>query len=266
MNELRSLGPARFVTSSLDDRKATSELRNQLSSFLSRVIEEKLLEEILKGASEISLEGLPVTDEDLKLLLSYYPSLVSCDLSECTRLTDEGLKSIPPSIENLYLRGLPLLKGDFLKHIATWPSLKTLDLSQTEIDFVRLHKLKQLEHLKVVYLWQCRKLVDKNLEWLTEKQLDHLDISYCTSLTDACARALLGVRKIDLDGCNYITDKAMEILSSSCLLEAISLERCQFITPDGIKLFKADVKVSYGLQINDPHSERGSSSTASAKL
>ncbi len=225
-------------------QQTTRDLKNQLSPFLAKVIKEELLECILKGPVKLSLEGLPVTNDDLKIILSYCPSLKWCDLSECTLLTDEGLKCIPLNIESLFLRGLPQLKGESLDYlVSSCPSLQTLDLSQTEINFSHLPKLANLPHLKVLLLWQCRKLEDSHLEWLKGKKFKHLDISYCTSLTDACTSALLGAKKIDLDGSNYLTDKGIKTLSHSGRLKEISLIRCKLITSAGISLFKKEVVV-----------------------
>jgi len=222
-------------------------LKPQLTSFLSESIDDELLRSIVTGSlKELSLEGLPVTDQDLKILLSYCPLLEFCDLSECTLLTDEGINQLSlPNIKHLFLRGLPLLKGNFLDHLATFTNLETLDLSQTNLKFTNLHKLKHLNHLNVLYFWQCRQLKDQDLEWLREKNLKVLDVSYCTSLTDKCTSMLVGVKTIFLDGVNYISDKGLDPLIHSPQLEKISLYRCRRITETAIHSFPEKVIVEH---------------------
>lgn len=218
------------------------DLRRQLSPLLSETIQDELLENILTGSTtELSLERLPVTDQDLEILLSYCPLLTSCDLSECTFLTSEGLKHLPSHIKNLYLRGLPNLKEEIFNDLAAYSSLEILDLSQTHVNFDQLHQLNHLSNLKVLFFWQCRQLTDKNIEWLKGKEIKLLDVSYCTSLTDQCIPTLMGAEVLSLDGLNYISDQGLTSLLKSNRLKQISLYNCPRITEKTARLFPPNI-------------------------
>lgn len=219
-------------------------LKRRLSSSLSNTISQRLLEKIISGMLlDLSLEGLPATDQDIEILMSYCPILRSCDLSECTEISGSCLKKMPSSLQHLFLRGLPNLTEECLDHLSTLSLLTTLDLSQNHFDLTHLKKLVNLKNLENLYFWQCRVLKNKDIEWLSGKRLKKLDLSFCTQLTDECLPFIKSAKKIYLDGVNYITNEGFAAFSDAVQLETISLSRCRRITQAVISNFPCQTRV-----------------------
>ncbi|MDP1879333.1 MAG: hypothetical protein Q8K60_00160, partial [Parachlamydiaceae bacterium] len=83
----------------------------------------------------IFMDCLSIKDKHLEYYLDESHKVY--DLSECSKLTSEGIKSIPsyaPNLTHLYLRAIPNLKSDCLESISTLSKLECLDLSQTYFD------------------------------------------------------------------------------------------------------------------------------------
>jgi len=74
-----------------------------------------------------------------------------CDLSECTLLTNEGIKTLPVGIKNISLRGIPNLTDQVFNELVNLKDLETLDLSQCHMEFNRLSKTKQLNLKKLFF-------------------------------------------------------------------------------------------------------------------
>lgn len=203
----------------------------ELSEVALKAIDRDLLKEILKGSvEELSLEKLPINDQDLRLLLSYCPKLKSLDLSESTLLTNEGLKAVPRTVHHLFLRGLPLLTEELFDDLLSCHGLETIDLSQTNLK--NLTPLRHFSNLRNIFLWQCRQLKDDGLAWLKWKRLDHLDLSFCTGLTDGVVPYLMGVERIDLDGVNFLTSERVNGLAASEQLRRVSVARCHRVNKE----------------------------------
>lgn len=204
--------------------------RTQLSPLASQFIRDDLLSAILSGSLEkLSLEKCPINDQDLQLLLSYCKHLTHLDLSEATFLTNEGLKSISKDIQHLSLRGLPLLTEEILDELLQYSSLETVDFSQNHFSMTQLSKLQTLPNLNRLFLWQCRQLRDDDLLWVRNRAFQHLDLSYCTSLTDECLPFLSQSKVLNLDGINFITTMGIASLNASIVLEKISLANCPHV-------------------------------------
>lgn len=216
----------------------TTYLKSQLSHFLAQTIDEQLLRHIVSGdLKTLSLDGLRITENDLKVILSYCPKLTGCDLSECTELSEESLTHLSPKTLHLFLRSLPKLTVATPLYLTAFVSLKTVDLSEATFNLRHLKELKQLKRLETLYLWRCTQLTDEDLLWLEGRMMRHVDVSYCRQLTDRSLTTLKRVTKLSLDGLNYITNEGLSVLSASAHLREVSLYRCPLITPQGRRCF-----------------------------
>ncbi len=176
----------------------------------------------------IYLDCLSLKDQELEYYLDN--TVTVFDLSECAYLTSEGVKKIPvlaPKIMKLGLRAIPKLNATCFSSIGTLTNLELLDLSQNYFEPEHLHELSVLPNLKMLFLWQCRLIGDKDLKWLKNKKITLLDISYCNQLSNKCLKYLQGVANICLDGLNYITSEGVkQLVDSSQELKSLSLKRC----------------------------------------
>lgn len=230
--------------SSFYHRSRLDTVKALLSPTLSNAISDELLENILSGTlDKLSLERLAVNNSDLNILLSYCPHLKALDLSECPLLTDEALQYIPADIEEIYLLGIPGLTENIFDYISRFKLLKVLDLSKTNFDLHELNKLEGLQNLEVLYFWECRKLKDKNLMWLKDKEMKTVEVSKCICLSDVALTFLKKTQKIILDGLSLITDEGLNELFTSNYLKELSLYSCPRITKKSWENCPAQTKI-----------------------
>lgn len=189
-----------------------------------------VLLEDLQQLSHFDCSGCRGFNDRAVSSLSRLTHLQHCDLSDCTELTDDGIASLPPSIQYLSLRGLPNLTENALVHVQKFDSLISLDLSQNCFLGNTLKKLVSLTQLDTLYLWQCRRLKDADLSWLEGKVMRRVDVSFCTQLTNIALRYFQKVNELSLDGCQYLTDDGLFLLSRAKHVRTVSFERCPRIT------------------------------------
>lgn len=95
--------------------------------------EEAAQEATLFELKELSCQGKPITDEQLKMVLAHCPGLQALNLRGCTKLTDDTLFTLmyPPGISIKGLRGLaapdPLQRSCGSVELLC-PQLKKIDL------------------------------------------------------------------------------------------------------------------------------------------
>lgn len=192
--------------------------------------------------TEIDMEGTQISNDQLIFIFKKCPNIQSCELAECTQLTEESLKLMPKKVTVLSLRSLPRLQVTIFDLCCQLTHLQTLDLSKTHVDMRGLKKLKDLHHLKQLFLWQCPQLNDEDLEWLKEKFLYKLDVSYCPGLTGACLVFLKKIWDLEIDA-NHVSGEGLLELATSDYLQKISLTKLKD-PPDNLRaFFKGHVEV-----------------------
>eukprot|EP01122_Echinamoeba_exundans_P007872 TRINITY_DN2508_c0_g1_i1.p1 TRINITY_DN2508_c0_g1~~TRINITY_DN2508_c0_g1_i1.p1 ORF type:complete len:572 (+),score=78.98 TRINITY_DN2508_c0_g1_i1:23-1717(+) len=184
---------------------------------------------IQNAASLVSLTNLDlsetktITDDAILRTVSSLTKLESLNLSNCARLTSLGLDalvSISKSLKRLNLKGCTLCT--------------------TQKAMGKIGKLSNLESLSLA---NCRSLSDPALEFiggLTE--LVDLDLSMCISVSDnglrKFASKLPKLEKLNLSGCDMLTDTAWLFLAPLTQLKNLDFSNCDNLTALYVKPFK----------------------------
>ncbi|KAK4489681.1 hypothetical protein RD792_000314 [Penstemon davidsonii] len=150
---------------------------------------------------DLNLSGCKnVTDESLKLIAENYQGLQLLNLTRCIKLTDKGLQTILLSCSSLQSLNLYALS------------------SFTDIAY---KKISHLVHLQFLDLCGAQNLSDEGLSQIAKcKNLNSLNLTWCVRISDqgviAIAQGCRSLEFLSLFGIVGVTDKSLEVLSSSC--------------------------------------------------
>ena len=206
-----------------------------------------------------------VTDTILATVASKLTSLTILDVSECQRVTDQGVQHLSQltNLQELHL-GWNLKMVD--RALSALPAgLTKLDLSYcAEVSLIPLTP-NSLPHLAHLHLRRCPLVNDAGLNSLAAAApaLQHLDISYCINITSrglrclsslttlhtlnisACHRAatVLGLgslasvpslKTLDVSHLPRLDNGCMQAVSFVSQLQHLSLRECPRITDHGL--------------------------------
>lgn len=183
--------------------------------------------------SDLGLKNLT----DLKNLQE---NLYSLQISDCTNITEEGVKSVIAlkRLNNLYIQGCGF-SGVGLKGL----NLKVLMADRSSINDEGLHCIAEMNNLRSLGLSFCENITDTGLGELGALlQLEELDLNGCKQISDLGLRnlaTLKKLRKLDLRGCEKITDQGLQNLASLVNLQELNLEDCSQITGNGFSKLRA---------------------------
>ncbi|KAH9609981.1 hypothetical protein KSS87_007367 [Heliosperma pusillum] len=158
----------------------------------------------------ISLKGAcRVSDAGLNVIVSAAPVLRSLNLSQCSLLTDVGIKTIADSLGSI-VHELYLDDCDTLNAMNILPSLQRLvqlevlslrGISSVSDKFIKSLLISNGQNIKELVLANCVNLTDSSMKVIAEtcSQLCVLDLSYLRKLTD------IGMAHL-ANGCHGIQD------------------------------------------------------------
>lgn len=189
------------------------------------------LEQIRCGQTRIGDAGLAH--------LANLESLRAIDLSDCNRVTGEGVAHLSrlPNLKFLKVWG-PQIDDNSMDSIALMTSLEVLGLNDTQVTDSGIEKLDQLEKLKEVHLVRTR-TGDRSLAILSRMPDIHTLRLRDTEITDVGLESLTSLknlRKLDLSENNSpgITDACVGSLAKIESLEELNLWTTS-ITDEGVK-------------------------------
>ncbi|EIW64147.1 RNI-like protein [Trametes versicolor FP-101664 SS1] len=158
-----------------------------------------------------------VTNTTCTILATYCPKLVELDMSRCSNLDGEGIRSLASStllrgetlrLKVLRLSGLKRVTDEMMQRLGkAAPDLEVLDLSyarhlhNSAIDaFVSLteNEAKEVDSVELTAREAGRDPTDPSKYWKRVTRLRHLALSSCLMLTDhACTNLAFAVPKLE---------------------------------------------------------------------
>lgn len=180
---------------------------------LSKVADLRLKNLMLAGCEQLTNVGVVALTE-------HQTSLVSLDLSCCSRVTDPSLIAICRSLsglQNLCVRRCRAISNIGVSEIQALKNLVKLDLSNCDMvtsDGILIGLCNGINYtLRQLYLSGINNMTEDTVMKLAESlpNLTHLDLGYCiTAVTDAALQAIfqhqVWLQYLKLSGCNRITD------------------------------------------------------------
>ncbi|XP_054415588.1 F-box and leucine-rich repeat protein 13 isoform X3 [Pongo abelii] len=206
-----------------------------------------------------------VTDASFKSVDKNYPNLSHIYMADCKGITDSSLRSLSPLKQLTVLNLANCVRiGDMgLKQFLDGPAsikIRELNLSNcvqlSDASVMKLSErcpnlnylsLRNCEHLTaqgIGYIVNIFSLVSIDLSGTDISNeafckssviLEHLDVSYCSQLSDMIIKALaiycINLTSLSIAGCPKITDSAMEMLSAKChYLHILDISGCVLLT------------------------------------
>ncbi|XP_031574935.1 uncharacterized protein LOC116308603 isoform X2 [Actinia tenebrosa] len=160
----------------------------------------KLFFSVNRSLNSFAVSWSELDDETLVAMVSNQPELRSLTLTDCEKLRDQSLLSLPvhcPLLESIDLRGVAFVTDLGVVPMLDCPRLKTLSLAETSVTDITMFALAE-------------KCGDK---------LRDLDLSWCEELTDrgrcAMAESCTGLQSFALRQCTA-SRITMETLSIYC--------------------------------------------------
>jgi len=227
-----------------------------------------------KTMTECDLSGCKgITDQTIGVIARECKRLRAMNLARCSRVTDEGARSIAAiaNLEELTLTECMALTDKAMEHIsAGCPRLRTLKASSCTnlgsgalmaiakgcksietLDLSYLHNMRDAavvylseqcaSSLRTLVLGHCPGLTDKSIAQVGQscRQLQHLDISVCSKITDESineiAKGCHELKELNLAVCEKVTDAAICAVAQHCAdLEALNVSCCDKITDEAI--------------------------------
>ena len=224
----------------------------------------KALGEMFPNLESLDLTGATLNDKGLKALVSSLSRLKSLDLSLCREeITDNGLKDAlsSPSLESLEILDLSessaITDGFFEAVLSTLPGLKSLNLPTSTNDDFTLEKVVlsprfslKSQNLETLDLSQCSNVTDVGLKAVLPvlSSLKNLDLSSIPGVTDQILwnvfPLLPNLQSLDLHDCENITDRGLRKMFKVFAewdekqlpsLGSLNVEDCKWITKEGIE-------------------------------
>jgi hypothetical protein len=185
----------------------------------------------------LDLSGDQMINDGVLTELTTLVNLTELNLQGCWRITDLGLCTLPPTLEQLILHGcfhVGGLTGEALNHLT---ELQKLDVQDCVLMTDEgLHNMASMRMLRDLNLSQCVKVTDAGLFGLTSlRELSILRLDGCRKITDVGLRALAPLTKIhclDFNRCRGL--KTLRPLSALVALKFINLSGCVAVTDDSL--------------------------------
>lgn len=186
-----------------------------------------------------------VTDEGVRAL-SPLSSLKSLSLANCEEVTDEGVRAIAFShaaLTRLNLANCKAITTDGLRALATLTTLGKLDLSFRKVTVEDLAVLALVHSLTSLDLFACRveTCQGKPAAALTPlHSLTGLNVSCSRELTDEGLKTLVvffpALTQLRMDGCSAVTSSGVKALTTLSSLHTLNLSHCRAISEAGVGL------------------------------
>ncbi|KAM3869969.1 F-box and leucine-rich repeat protein 13 [Diretmus argenteus] len=204
----------------------------------------KAIAEVAK-LNTFSTEGNDhLTDVSWKALCRSSPGLRRLHAADCPRMTNASLKSMA-KLKNLQYLDISHCRkvGDtgmqYLTEGSSATKLRELNVSHCshihDISVMRIaQRLCKLNHLNLSY---CESLTDSGLEWLSGSSISSLDISGC-NIQDQGLGAVEGIhlKNVVLAECVYITDIGIKKFCKRMTdLEHVDVSHCVTLSDEAIK-------------------------------
>lgn len=196
----------------------------------------------------LSLESCQISDEGLMAISKGCPKLEFIDISWCTNLTSNSIKTLAESCSELKYflsRGLVGMNDSVLKKLTkNCTNLKHLCLNSCSnlTDEGIISIAENCRTLKFLSVSNCNHLTDACLIAIGKQctELMTLEVSGCSNFSDAAftllARNCHHLERVDLEECTRITDQTLQSLAANCSnLKHLTLSRCECITDEGIR-------------------------------
>ena len=184
--------------------------------------------------------------------------LSTLDLGWCHSLTCGPMKQLPYTLERLTLNhcsSISTLPRSFASHLKTLRIRDCHDITEPHLFLPEYNVLQELEisSFRVSDAWvlalpsspYLTTLSIKYSQCLTDYGLQHLvfisnltslDLTKCIKITQASFPyiALLPLRKLVLNGCSLVGDRALSYLSTMSTLRELHLRKCNRISAKGL--------------------------------
>jgi F-box/leucine-rich repeat protein 14 len=181
-----------------------------------------------------------LTNEGLAAVAAACPQLESLDLGGCSRLTNEGLRALAAlpcargNLHRLSLRSCYQITDTGVGHLVGLTTKTTINSDESEAE--KSAKIGGLLALEDLSLQDCQKLTDAALCLLQEegsscrRTLRRLNLSFCAGITDGGLRSLgrLGaLEALCLRACDNIGDRGLAHLAeASVRLNSLDVSFC----------------------------------------
>ncbi|MCA9039699.1 MAG: hypothetical protein KDA65_05055 [Planctomycetaceae bacterium] len=178
------------------------------------------LEELFAGGTAIGDAGLAA--------LTHCPKLRVLYLDGCEEITPEGFAQLNkfPKLEYLSLNYC-LFGEEGATALANHPSLRELYLTGGELlNKTAMTQIGSIPNLNVFSLYTSRIQDDEFAELRGAKNLQVLEIDYCSNLSDSSMKTisqLSKLQKLNIMGCQKITDEGLAIISGLTELQELNL-------------------------------------------
>ncbi|XP_008053314.1 F-box/LRR-repeat protein 13 isoform X2 [Carlito syrichta] len=206
-----------------------------------------------------------ITDACFKFIDKNYPNISHVYMADCKRITDNSLRSLSPLKQLTVLNLANCVRiGDVgLRQFLDGPAsirIRELNLSNcVHLSDLSIMKLSErCPNLNYLTLRNCEHLTDLGIEYIvnifslesidlsgtvisdeafcrSSLNLEHLDVSYCSQLSDEIIKALAifctSLTSLSIAGCPKMTDSAIEMLSAKCqYLHILDISGCILLT------------------------------------
>jgi hypothetical protein len=153
-----------------------------------------------------------------------------------TSAGDDGFQALSRSqtIEHIWGRRCHNLRTRGFKALAKMPALRGLSVSCLNVEDEGIALLPSFPSLRVLMPMD---IPDAGYRHIGQcEALDSLILMYCRDTTDAATEHITSLRKLTYYFNSYttITDRTPELLSTMDSLERIELDRCHWITNEGV--------------------------------
>lgn len=184
--------------------------------------------------------GIDTTDEDLREL-SLAPAVHRLDFSDCHFVTGEGFGYLPAKVQSIDFACCRTLNDAGLRGLAHCTSLTSLDLSGCmQFSDEGLQVMSHLRSLHHLNLSGCAKLTDGGATALEGLPLRTLKLTHCHRLT--ClrfTRSMPDLETLDMSWCTSLTDDSFSDLSSLDQLRRLNCRGCYQLTEVGLQQLAA---------------------------
>ena len=209
--------------------------------------------------SSLSLVGCTkITDAALGFM-GNLPNLNHLDLSACTRVGDEGVRTMIISIHNhAVLASIAFSETELFTSlgfgmlVGNFPGLRSIscqrcvNVTSSAPNNAIEHIVSRNAQLERLDLAGCSFVTAASLTGLFEsgacRNLSYLDLSLFVGLDDAVLRCIAShrgatLRTLSLIGCDKLTDSSISLVAEQCTgLTSLDLSRCLRVTDDPLNL------------------------------
>ncbi|MFI5343064.1 MAG: hypothetical protein ACHQUC_02460 [Chlamydiales bacterium] len=202
-----------------------------------------LTSEFLEALDKIpNLNSMILTGiENFPKEIGALPKLKSIDLSSCSNVTDDDIKTITEKSPNLKSINLAYRRGttdNAIHHLITCP-LESVNISYC-LHFTNdaIQKFAACPGLKSITFEGCSQITDDTARAFTKLSLESINLSGCDKISDDTIRQFakqINLESINLRGCTQVSDDTLRELAKGSKMKYIYIKPNDNIHPDTIK-------------------------------